>query len=516
TEIVSAELKIDGTGLIVAFGQACSYKLFSHKSYIVVPSQSQEEDIGRLDVLCRTIGLGLILFDADKPCIAPGFLDTERGLNGDRLRARLRPVTSQNRRFREYPDSGPPPQVVSVSLYGPRFSASTPSPWSGGPPQRIGPRLRRCPMAEALDQPLGVVTGDEGADDLLRLLEARELVQVDALLLERAHEALGDAVALRFPDVRRRDRAPQPLHFVDPGVGDVLRAPVTPDGQTARHVLTEPAEGVVDALANRLERRPPIPELRGVPTHDFVEMVIDRPAKPAPALPLGVEPCRIGAPHPVGSIGDDRAVVRRVAIRRAQPTRRQQPVAAHEPQHALPAQGQPPVGQARPDLPIAFPVEGAGSEHGTDRLDHLGIALPRLRPRLVRRPHDSRRSDRRIHARAGHPIHLADHGQRIRPLRARAHPAFHRPRLFHPALKPLFSMRASPNSNLIINPPILARASVSSRSSGSPRIRKPRVPCSRNTRFQLSSSCAGTWLSRETASSASPRRSRNTSSIFRD
>lgn len=67
TEIVSAELKIDRTGLIVAFGQACAYKLFSHKSYIVVPSQSQEEDIGRLDVLCRTLGLGLILFDADKP-----------------------------------------------------------------------------------------------------------------------------------------------------------------------------------------------------------------------------------------------------------------------------------------------------------------------------------------------------------------------------------------------------------------------------------------------------------------
>lgn len=67
TEIISAELKIDRTGLIVAFGQACAYKLFSHKSYIVVPSQSQEEDIARLDVLCRTLGLGLILFDADKP-----------------------------------------------------------------------------------------------------------------------------------------------------------------------------------------------------------------------------------------------------------------------------------------------------------------------------------------------------------------------------------------------------------------------------------------------------------------
>ena len=65
TEIVSAELKLDKAGLIVAFGQACAYKLFSHKSYIVVPSDSSEEDIGRLDVLCRTLGVGFILFNPD-------------------------------------------------------------------------------------------------------------------------------------------------------------------------------------------------------------------------------------------------------------------------------------------------------------------------------------------------------------------------------------------------------------------------------------------------------------------
>jgi hypothetical protein len=36
-------------------------------------------------------------------------------------------------------------------------------------------------------------------------------------------------------------------------------------------------------------------------------------------------------------------------------------------------------------------------------------------------------------------------------------------------------MRSSASSNRIINSPTLARASVSSRSSGSPRIRSPRV-----------------------------------------
>ena len=67
TEIVSAELKIDKSGLIMAFGQACAYKLFSHRSYIVVPTESLEEDIARLDVLCRTLGVGLILFDSSNP-----------------------------------------------------------------------------------------------------------------------------------------------------------------------------------------------------------------------------------------------------------------------------------------------------------------------------------------------------------------------------------------------------------------------------------------------------------------
>lgn len=72
TEIVSAEIKIEKSSLIVAFGQACAYKLFSHRSYIVVPTDSLEEDIARLDVLCRTLGVGLILFDAGNAA-TPGF-----------------------------------------------------------------------------------------------------------------------------------------------------------------------------------------------------------------------------------------------------------------------------------------------------------------------------------------------------------------------------------------------------------------------------------------------------------
>lgn len=64
TEIVSAEIKIDTLNLITAFGQACSYKLFSHKSYIVIPKNSAEEDIARIDALSLIFGIGLILFDS--------------------------------------------------------------------------------------------------------------------------------------------------------------------------------------------------------------------------------------------------------------------------------------------------------------------------------------------------------------------------------------------------------------------------------------------------------------------
>lgn len=63
TEVVAAEIKTDSQALIVAFGQACAYKLFAHRSYIVVPDDSSEEDIARLDALARVFGIGLILFD---------------------------------------------------------------------------------------------------------------------------------------------------------------------------------------------------------------------------------------------------------------------------------------------------------------------------------------------------------------------------------------------------------------------------------------------------------------------
>lgn len=65
-EIISAEIKTDTTQLITAFGQACSYKLFSHKVYLVIPKEA-ERDVSRIESLCSRFGIGLILFDKNNP-----------------------------------------------------------------------------------------------------------------------------------------------------------------------------------------------------------------------------------------------------------------------------------------------------------------------------------------------------------------------------------------------------------------------------------------------------------------
>ena len=71
-EIVSAEIKTDPNHLITAFGQSCTYKLFSHKVYIVVPKQADPVDIDKLDSLCQILGIGLVTFDDQSPA-APDF-----------------------------------------------------------------------------------------------------------------------------------------------------------------------------------------------------------------------------------------------------------------------------------------------------------------------------------------------------------------------------------------------------------------------------------------------------------
>ena len=66
-ELVSAEIKIDASQSVTAFGQACAYRLFSHKVYIVMPATIEDvkDDLERLQALCSLFGMGLVLFQLD-------------------------------------------------------------------------------------------------------------------------------------------------------------------------------------------------------------------------------------------------------------------------------------------------------------------------------------------------------------------------------------------------------------------------------------------------------------------
>jgi hypothetical protein len=66
-EIVSAEVKPDTSQLVTAFGQACAYCLFSHKTYLVVSNKAPDDEIARLDALCQVFGIGLVLFNSENP-----------------------------------------------------------------------------------------------------------------------------------------------------------------------------------------------------------------------------------------------------------------------------------------------------------------------------------------------------------------------------------------------------------------------------------------------------------------
>ena len=125
-------------------------------------------------------------------------------------------------------------------------------------------------------------------------------------------------------DVRRGDRHPQPFHLVEPGISDVLRPPVTADPESSGDVLRKATEGVAHALAHRLERGPAIADLRRVPPDQLIDTVIDGAEEPAPAVFLGVEARRVGAPHLIRPRRGDRPRVGRVAVGGPEAPRREQ------------------------------------------------------------------------------------------------------------------------------------------------------------------------------------------------
>lgn len=71
-EIVTAEVKVNPAEAVTAFGQAVAYRLFSHKTYVVLPDSLDEDEKTRLEALCLLLGVGLVFFKRDPR--APAFV----------------------------------------------------------------------------------------------------------------------------------------------------------------------------------------------------------------------------------------------------------------------------------------------------------------------------------------------------------------------------------------------------------------------------------------------------------
>src|ERR1035437_9142075 len=191
-------------------------------------------------------------------------------------------------------------------------------------------RNSRCPVAEALDEPLVIVKIDESGDTCPSLLEVFEIEEPEAFLLHGPHETLGHAVALGLGNegVGEFDSEPARLAFED--VRCVLSAPVQPQLQPGGDGTGIAAEVLGDALLDGLERREAIADLGHVVADALDRGVVDRAKEPAPAIPACVETSPVRAPHLVRPVRHDRSVVSRVAVDAARSLRHEQAVLAHQ------------------------------------------------------------------------------------------------------------------------------------------------------------------------------------------
>jgi hypothetical protein len=87
-------------------------------------------------------------------------------------------------------------------------------------------RNSRCPVAEALDEPLVIVKIDESGDTCPSLFEVFEIEEPEAFLLHGSHETLGHAVALGLGDEGVGEFDSEPSRLTLENMRCVLSAPV--------------------------------------------------------------------------------------------------------------------------------------------------------------------------------------------------------------------------------------------------------------------------------------------------
>src|SRR5215217_785900 len=229
-----------------------------------------------------------------------------------------------------------------------------------------GACVERAAMAVLLDQPFGVVACDEGADGVADLVDGLEDASVDGLLLQRAEEALDDAIRFRLSGEGVARRYAPEADLLLEGARHEVAAVVVAEREAAGGAGGEAAELLADGHAEGLDGLEAVAGLRDVPAEEFGVPMLGDAEQPHLAVLDGGDLGRVGGPHDVRRRGDDVPVMYGLGTR-AGPMRREQGVLAHQPQHPLArdpdAVHRP---QPGPDLAVALAAPGRAREVGAD------------------------------------------------------------------------------------------------------------------------------------------------------
>src|SRR5437868_3142021 len=241
---------------------------------------------------------------------------------------------------------------------------------SGGPYDGLAPRcscFARTTQAVLLDEPLGVVAGDEVADGVTDLVDGPIDSAVHDLLFEGAEETLDDAIGLGLADERIAGGHAPEADLVVEVFGEERAAVIVAQRHAASGAGADLAEHVPDRHTDGLDGSVAIAALGDMPAERFGVPVLGDAEQPDFAILNGDDLGRIRPPHQVRRRGDDVAIVRRV-VARTGAMRRQQGVFAHQPKHSFarhPDAVHHP--QPGPNLAMSLTVPGRTGKIGADR-----------------------------------------------------------------------------------------------------------------------------------------------------
>src|SRR5919199_4480304 len=369
----------------------------------------------------------------------------------------------------------------------------------------------------APDQPLAVVAVPEGKQGLAEVLDRGEVLDPKELFFQGPDEALGAAVALWFPHEGRAAGETQEPQFRLEVIAHELAAMIVPQGQSRSDLLLISPEVRLDALPQGLQRLEASAAAGGMNAHTPRRVVIHGDEDRGQAL-RGPAGGRVGAPHGIGAVRNDGAVVRLGAMRPAHAGRGQEAGGAQQAQHAALAGADPGQAQARPHFAVAFAHEGRLSQHRPNVLRQLAIRPGGLRAPLLQRGRPLPPRPPRVERRARHAQRPAGALPPIDPAGGGRDRPTHRLDLLDTKGWPVSarSARSRSSSFAMVSSPIFARRRARSSSRASVgRLRTPAWPAASNWSRHWASVAAVTPSSRLRASSASPRRIRSTTSVFR-